>query len=50
VTSLAFLSYAVFADRGLVSGMAPARDNIFYYDLGKTMDDALNAQPEETVP
>jgi peptide/nickel transport system substrate-binding protein len=40
VTSLAFLSYAVFADRGLLTNMAPARDNIFYYDLGRTLESA----------
>ena len=31
-----FQSYAVFANRGLVSGLTPARDAVFYYDLGKT--------------
>lgn len=34
-------NYAVFATRGLVSALTPARDNIFYYSLGKTMEDAL---------
>lgn len=33
-----FRSYAVYATRGLVSGLTPARDNIFFYSLGKTMD------------
>ena len=33
-----FRSYAVYATRGLVSDLQPARDNIFYYSLGKTMD------------
>ncbi len=34
-------SYAVYANRGLLSSLSPARDNIFYYSLGKTMDKAL---------
>ena len=36
-----FRSYAVFATRGLVTGLTPSRDNIFYYSLGKSMEDAL---------
>ncbi len=32
-------SYAVYADRGLVSRLSPSRDNLFYYTLGKTMED-----------
>jgi peptide/nickel transport system substrate-binding protein len=53
LTSLAFLNYAVYADRGLLTDMAPARENIFYYDLGKTKADVKNAdisKPLETVP
>ena len=53
VTAIGFLNYAVYADRGLLSGMNPSRDNVFYYDLGRTMEDASNAHnavPEETVP
>jgi hypothetical protein len=34
--------------------MNPTRDNIFYYDLDRTLDDALNAHqpttPDETIP
>lgn len=33
-----FRSYAVYASRGLVSRIAPARDQIFFYTLGKTME------------
>lgn len=33
-------SYAVYAIRGLLTGLTPARDNIFYYSLGKTMSKA----------
>ncbi len=33
-----FRSYAVYATRGLLTGLTPARDNVFYYSMGKTMD------------
>ena len=33
-----FRSYAVYATRGLLTDLTPARDNIFYYSIGKTMD------------
>ena len=36
-----FRSYAVYAQRGMFSGLTPARDNVFFYHLGRTMDDAL---------
>lgn len=39
-----FHTYSVHATRGLLTGLAPARDNIFYYSLGKTMADAITAQ------
>ncbi len=35
-----FRSYAVFATRGLLTGLTPSRDNVFYYSLGKTLDGA----------
>lgn len=38
---VAFLSYAVYVRSGLVENLNPARDCIFYYSLGKTMEDAL---------
>ena len=34
-------SYAVFATRGVVTDLKPTRDNVFYYDLGKTMEQCL---------
>ena len=40
ICPILFRSYAVYATRGLVSNLAPARDNVFYYDLGKSMEDA----------
>ena len=36
-----FCGYAVYATRGLLSDLVPARDNVFWYSTGKTMDDAL---------
>ncbi len=36
-----FCSYAIYATRGLLTGLTPARENIFYYSLGKTMEKAL---------
>ena len=35
-----FRSYSIYAPRGLLTGLTPARDNIFYYSIGKTMDAA----------
>ena len=36
-----FRSYAVYATRGLLTGLTPARENVFYYSLEKTMENAL---------
>ena len=36
-----FTSYAVYATRGLMTDLTPSRDNIFFYRLSKTMDQAL---------
>ena len=35
-----FRSYSIYTARGLVSQLTPARDNIFYYSMGKTLEDA----------
>ena len=43
IVPLIFCSYAVFATRGLVSDLTPARDNVFFYTIGKTVEDALMA-------
>ena len=37
-------SYAVYATRGLLSNLTPSRDNVFYYSIGKTMEQALIRQ------
>ena len=34
-----FRSYAIYAERGLIAQLNPARDNIFYYSLGKNLSD-----------
>ena len=41
IIPLLFCSYAVYADRGLVSELEPSRDNVFFYTLGRTETDAL---------
>ncbi len=33
-----FRSYAIYATRGLLTGLTPTRDNVFYYSLGKTLE------------
>lgn len=38
---IAFQSDAVFAQRGTLSDLAPARDSVFHYTLGRTLEDAL---------
>lgn len=39
-----FRSYAVYATRGLLTDLQPARDNLFFYTIGKTMTDAYTVQ------
>lgn len=43
-----FYNYAVYVTRGVLGDLAPARDNVFWYSLGKNAGDIL--VPEETVP
>ncbi len=38
-----FQRYALYTQRGLISSLNPARDNLFYYDLGRTLQDAQTA-------
>ncbi len=35
-----FQTYSIHATRGILTGLTPSRDNVFFYTLGKTMDDA----------
>ncbi len=37
ITSVLFHSYAVYSTRGLLTGLTPSRDNVFFYHLDKTM-------------
>ena len=43
IVPLVFCSYAVYATRGLLSDLRPARDNVFFYTLGRTAEDAQMA-------
>ena len=43
IVPLIFCSYAVYATRGLLSDLKPARDNVFFYSLGRTLEDAVMA-------
>ena len=36
-----FRSYAVYSTRGMLTELAPARDNVFCYSVGKNMEHAL---------
>ena len=44
--------YAVYADRGLLTGLDPARDNIFYYSTGRPADQIRQeaSSEEQLVP
>ena len=37
-----FRTYAVYAKRGLVNELSPSRDNVFFYTLGKTLEDVMS--------
>ena len=39
-----FRSYAIYATRGVLTGLTPSRDSIFCYSIGKTMEQALIRQ------
>lgn len=36
-----FQNYAIYTDRGDLPGLTPARDHLFCYSVGRTMEDAL---------
>ena len=40
ICPILFRSYAVYATRGLVTQLNPARDNMFHYSIGRTLADA----------
>ena len=37
IIPILFGYHAVYAERGLFSNLAPTRDNVFFYDMGKTL-------------
>ncbi len=41
ICPILFRSYAVYATRGVASRLNPARENVFYYSLGKSLEDAI---------
>ena len=43
IVPLIFCSYAVYTTRGALSDLRPARDNVFFYTIGRTAEDALMA-------
>ena len=43
IIPLLFCGYAVYATRGLLSELEPARDQVFFYDLGLTLKDVQMA-------
>ena len=46
IIPLLFGHYAVYAQRGLLPNLDPARDNVFFYTIGKTMEEC---EVQETV-
>ena len=40
IIPILFCNYAVYATRGLLTELQPARDNVFFYTLGRTDEDA----------
>ena len=42
IVPVLFQVYSVHATRGLLTDMIPARDNVFYYTLGKVMADVIS--------
>jgi len=46
IIPLMFGYYAVYAQRGLIPDLNPARDNVFYYTMGKTMEGIRQAIEE----
>ena len=48
LTPILFRTYAVYIERGLLSGLSPARDNVYWYSIGKNMEDAMTIVVDET--
>lgn len=43
IIPILFGNYTIYAERGQLLDLSPSRDNVFYYNLGKTMSDVLIA-------
>ena len=41
IIPILFAGYSIYATRGLVSDMVVGRDCLLFYDLGRTMQDAM---------
>lgn len=41
LTPILFRTYGVYMERGLLDDLSPARDNVFWYSSGKSMEEAL---------
>ena len=41
ICPILFRSYSVYAVRGLMSDLTPARDSVFFYHTGKTLEDSI---------
>lgn len=44
IVPILFCSYAVYAERGLLTDLQPSRDNVFFYTLGKTARDIMSTE------
>ena len=45
---IVFRSYAIYATRGVLDDLRPARDNVFCYSIGKSLTDAYIVQGSES--
>lgn len=45
-----FQRYAIYTARGVVAELTPARDSLFYYDLGKRLEDCVSYEKPEERP
>lgn len=50
ICPLLFRSYSVYATRGLLTGLTPSRDNVFYYSIGQDMGTAQVPVAEKPEP
>lgn len=46
ICPILFHTYSIHATRGLLTGLTPARDAVFYYSIGKTLEDAMTVAEE----